>query len=108
MNAPKWLDKTGRSYWKILTPQLERDGILTDATFDLVAIACQAYSTYRKAHETLEEEGRVITSHTGARKTNPMLAVEKQAFEQLCRVFKELGIAKKPELDGGIDVEEFA
>lgn len=107
-NAPKWLNKTAKEYWKRITPSLLQEGILTEATADLIASACAAYSTYREAHEQLETEGRIIVTPSGTVKVNPHVQIEKQAFEQLVRVFKELGIGRKPEIDPlTIDPEEF-
>jgi hypothetical protein len=62
----------------------------------MVAAMAEHYAVYRSAAETLRQEGRVITTHTGARKTNPLVAVEKQAFDCYARGFKELKIRGEP------------
>jgi P27 family predicted phage terminase small subunit len=108
MKSPNWLDKEGRAYWRRVAPTLARDGVLTAATADLLACAAQAFSTYREAGDNLKEQGRVITTKSGTVKPNPWLTVEKQAFETLARVAKELKIAEQPgdtqdELDNWLD-----
>ena len=95
---PDWLDRIGRAYWRQIAPVMRELGKLDDSTIELIAMACQAYSTYRHAVKTLDSEGRVITTHTGARKVNPNLQVEKQAFEQVVRVWRELQMQGKPPL----------
>ncbi len=93
MDAPKWLDRTAKAYWKRVAPSLTQSGKLNPISFDLLAAGAKAYSAYRQAVAKLDEQGRVITAHTGAVKCNPWLTVEKQAFETLARVYKELDLS---------------
>src|SRR5437868_6418265 len=92
MNAPDWLDPIAEQYWCRLTPSLEREGILNDATTELVAMACASYSTYRQARDDLKTQGRV----TAKGRINPLCQVEKDALSQMVRVFKELKICGHP------------
>jgi len=105
--CPDWVENLGKRFWSKVAPQLHRDGILNAKTADLFASACQAYAVYRHAVQVLKEEGRVITTNSGTVKTHPMMSVEKQAFEMLCRVFKELGIANKPVVEVADALEAF-
>jgi P27 family predicted phage terminase small subunit len=90
---PSWLCRTGKAYWRRVVPSLIERGVLNSATCDLLSTAAQAYASYRESQEKLRTEGRVITTHTGAKKVSPWMTVEKQAFEILARVYKELSIA---------------
>lgn len=106
MNPPKWLNQTAKCWWRRVAPTLIQDGVLNAVSAELLSAAADAYSTYRQANEQLVKQGRVITTESGTVKTNPWLTVEKQAFEQLARVMKELNI--KDKLTGGIDeLEDF-
>jgi P27 family predicted phage terminase small subunit len=95
--APVWLSQTARDYWKKWTPALQRDGIMHDGNAELVASLCEHYAAYRESLTHLREQGRVITAHTGAVKTNPWCAIEKQSWEMFCRGFRELGVNVKAE-----------
>jgi len=105
--APEWIDRQAKSFWKRFTPALLREGILNEATYELVASMCQAFSVYLDCVQRLRVEGRVITSHTGAAKVNPLVAVEKQAWEQFVRGFKELKIAGEPMPTASDELEAF-
>ncbi len=85
---PEWLDKTGREYWRRITPALMEDGKLNAVTADLIAAAAQAYSTYRDALKHLSAEGRCVPGTTGVMKASPWLQVEKQAMDQLTRIHR--------------------
>lgn len=109
---PAWLDAMAKDYWKALSGPLHDAGILNVATYELVANMCHAFSTYREAAEKLKKEGRVIKAHTGALKVNPWLTVERTAYDQVLRGYKELGICSdqvKPladELDAFLEGDE--
>lgn len=94
MTPPNWLDKDGKAYFRRVAkahPELSPSGL------ELLALGASAYSTWRNATQQLEAEGRVITSKSGTQTVNPWHRVAKQAFEEVCRVYKELGL-KKPTL----------
>jgi P27 family predicted phage terminase small subunit len=93
---PRFLDATAKAYWRKLLPALEQAGIANEATYELVGTICQAYSTYLLALDHLRKEGRVITSPTGALKSNPWCGVEKDQWSILIRGFKELRIPGEP------------
>jgi len=93
VKPPEWLDKVGRAYWRKVAQPLMLEGLLNPVTADLLATAANAYSTYRLADEMLKEEGRVIKSKGGTMTVNPWARVQKQAFDALCRVYKELQLA---------------
>jgi len=110
-DAPSWLNRDGKTYYRRIAPALRERGILDATTVDLVAMAAHAYSTYREAERHLAEEGRVITTKSGTMKPNPWLTVQKQAFDSLSRVYRQLGVTEdiRPtadDLDSFLDDDE--
>jgi hypothetical protein len=82
--------------------------LLTEATYDMIGTMAENYANFVQAAETLRPGGRVITTHTGARKPHPLVAIEKNCFEMFARAYKELRIAEEkvtPHVGG--ELEEF-
>jgi P27 family predicted phage terminase small subunit len=96
LNAPKFLDKPARSLWRRFAPALHEAGFLTACTRDMVASMVQHYSIYLACVLTLREEGRVLTSKTGAIKSHPLCTTERNAWDCYAKAFKELQIGKEP------------
>jgi len=105
--CPTWVNSQGKAWWKRNAPSLLHVGILHEGTFDLVASMAENFGIYLEANRHLREEGRVIESHTGARKVNPYVQVEKQAWEMYCRAFKELRIIGEPVKGSEDELEQF-
>lgn len=95
LDAPSWLDRMGKLFWRKIAPPLSEEGLLNPVTYDLVASCCAAYSTYREAHEILKKEGRVITTKTTT-KVNPWAQVESKAWDQMIKTFERLGVVGNP------------
>ena len=104
--APDWLDRIGKWYWRYITPALRQTGILHAGTRELVAVMCSAYSTYRRANDKLRAEGRIVPGANGTTKVNPLVTVEKHAFEVMARCHKELKIGKSEILPND-ELEQF-
>jgi P27 family predicted phage terminase small subunit len=83
LTPPTWLDRTAKSYFNRVAPELLQLGKLDSLSLDLIAAASQAYSTYRQTLDTLKDEGRIIVTPSGTKKTLPALAIENQALEKI-------------------------
>jgi P27 family predicted phage terminase small subunit len=81
LTPPKWLDRTAKSYFNRVAPELDRLGKLDPLSLDLIAAASRAKSIYRQTLDILKDEPRVIFTPSGMKKTHPAPAVEKRAFE---------------------------
>lgn len=94
LKAPAWLNKTAKDYWNEIAPVLEKNGILNDASRELVATMCAYYSCFRECEKVLSKEGRYVKSASGLR-LHPMATLQNQAYSNICRGFKELGLKDK-------------
>ena len=87
---PKHLDAIGRETWKKLAPIVQPD----EKTSDVLALFCDGVSNYREAMEELKS-GRVQTSATGMMRINPWVQIQKQAFDQVLKAGRALGLEAK-------------
>lgn len=57
---PSWLGRVARAKWAILAPVLQKRGILTDLSIDLLANACMHWELYVKCYRTVSKDGLVV------------------------------------------------
>ena len=81
--CPEWLDKTAKQKWAKLIPELERLGLLTIIDGDCLAAYCVAWSELRQATETLDKEGRVLSTPSGYRQPHPCVSMQRAALAKL-------------------------
>ena len=84
--CPRWLDKEARAKWKELVPELSRLGLLTVVDGPSLACFCEAWSTFRRACETLAKEGETFTTPKGYIAVHPMVAI-RNASRHAIRLF---------------------
>jgi len=49
LRPPAWMDRHAKTFWRKQAPKLVAMGILTEIDTDLLAVAAETYSTWRKA-----------------------------------------------------------
>lgn len=101
--CPLWLDKEARREWKRLAPQLEKMRLLTEGDLAAFACYCKAYSDLQKAEETLEEEGRIVTTEKGYQMAHPAVAMANQAMKSIKDFAIQFGFT--PSARSRIDLE---
>ena len=58
---PEWLLPLGKDKWAELSALLEKQGVLTTADLDALAMYCQTYAHWRACESWVAENGRVAT-----------------------------------------------
>lgn len=94
-SVPAWLNRSAKALWRKLAQELDAAGTLTEATAETLGLLCQSYGEYRDMTSLLETEGRVITTHTGAKKPHPAAALQKASAELFTRLAAELKLTPK-------------
>ncbi len=87
--CPRWLDKEARAKWRALVPELSRLGLLTIVDGDALAVYCEAWSSFRRACETLAKEGETFTTDKGYVGAHPAVAI-RNAARQAIKAFASL------------------
>jgi P27 family predicted phage terminase small subunit len=77
--CPRWLDKEARAKWKALVPELSRLGLLTCVDGDVLCVYCEAFSSFRRAVETLRREGETFKTKKGYVGVHPAVAIRNAA-----------------------------
>jgi len=95
-DAPKWLDGEARAEWDrivALFTEMERSGQRLMTALDVAALAvyCDAFSDYELARKQVAIEGKVLTTEKGYAYTNPWVAIQKTAAEQIKKFAAEFG-----------------
>ena len=92
-DAPDYLDELGKEKWNQLYPILKRTGVLLATDADILAVCCDAYSTWRKANKELHLAVSLeIETPNGGRQQAPIVATERNARLTYMRALTELGL----------------
>jgi len=85
--APAWLTDDARGKWDELSVLLHAEGLLTKIDCDLLAVYCQTWATWRRAVDSLANDGIAI----GSRK-NPAASVADSTAKLLLNMQREMGL----------------
>ena len=72
-----------------MVPELSRLGLLTIVDGDALAVYCEAWSSFRRACETLAKEGETFTTDKGYVGAHPAVAI-RNAARQAIKAFASL------------------
>lgn len=85
---PAWIDDAAKALWTRIVPELAATGIVTALDETLVAMYCQTYSLWRRAHRHLARFGAVIEG-----RRNPSATTANECAVQLRLMGAELGLS---------------
>lgn len=103
MNPPKTIDKIGKELWRKLEPEIAP---LTNGQACCLEVLCKSYSLFRVADQHLQEHGFLAEGSNGLYKPSPALAAHRQAYEQVLKMAKELGISQQIKTAVADEVDE--
>ena len=90
---PKWLDKEALEKWHALLDLLEKNGLVSSDTLDILVAYCSSYSSWRKTQKMIDKQGMsYVDAKTGNLKRNPLLADLHKYRDQCNRLLPELGM----------------
>jgi len=89
---PAGLGKYGRKAWKEIGNGLYRLGLLTEADIHAFTLFCESHQRYREAKDNLKEEGMVVVTRNGARKS-PWLAIIHQEYAIQDKLMAQFGMS---------------
>lgn len=78
--------------WKLVAPQLQRLGLLTEIDSHALMLFCEAHATFTTAREKLAATGEVVRSPKGYPIWNPYLAIRNRSMEQMRQFMIEFGM----------------
>jgi len=96
------LDEGAKRWWKRLVPILQRQGILSDENFPVVAMICRIESRREAAQCELNQTGLSVEGADGQPMIHPLLRVAQACEDHLRRLYREVGIT--PSARGSISV----
>ena len=79
--------------WERIAPLLERLGLITEIDMAAIHCYCLAWARLLRARQHLAAEGEVITTHTGASKPNPWVAIESESMKLVRAFISEFGLS---------------
>ena len=88
---PDWLTKEGLVYWKTVSAQLDKAGLLSNVDAEALGLYCEATATYALATQHVTRTGRVVKSPSGYPIQSPWLAIQNKAHEQMLKLQQEFG-----------------
>src|SRR5262245_19110187 len=84
-------DPIAAGEWTRLAPLLRKARQITEADRSALVAVCREWSCYLRESDLAHTEGHVITTKTGALKTNPRLAIARGALARCVKLWAELG-----------------
>ena len=90
--CPKWMSNYAKEEWARVYPELDRLGLLTLVDETSFAAYCQAYSRWRKAEESVEDDGPTLVTTNGNVIHNPAAGAANQAMTLMHRYLVEFGM----------------
>ena len=58
--CPAYLDPVARKEWKRVAPELEAQGVLTEASAQILASYCSSFAHFKASEEAIQRDGLVI------------------------------------------------
>jgi P27 family predicted phage terminase small subunit len=96
INPPEYLSQAARLHFLETRALLADANVLTNADVDALALYAQAFATWRKAIEKINELGEVVEVLVNERvvlgEVNPWVKIGRDAFAQVRQYQQELGI----------------
>lgn len=89
--APDWLDEIARECWAYLAPRFARARTLSEVDLDLLAAACERWSTYRQIRKAVGTSWTVDTRANGET-ANPLLGQAQAALKDYRAIMAEFGV----------------
>lgn len=71
--APEWLSEETRAVWDRVVGELSHMRVVTAADADALVVYCQAVVHHRRAVESVERDGMLITGRLGEPVKNPVM-----------------------------------
>jgi P27 family predicted phage terminase small subunit len=90
MNPPVWLGKVAREYWR----RIAKCVTVTQSNQDALALLCDGLDLYRTAKAETERDGITVPGYGNTVRPHPALAIQRQAFDQIFKSAKLLGLGQ--------------
>jgi P27 family predicted phage terminase small subunit len=65
--CPSYLDKVAKAEWKRVGPELEQQGVLTEASAQILASYCSSFAHFKASEEAIQRDGLVINITSSTR-----------------------------------------
>lgn len=92
LDAPEYLTGGAADKWAELAPMLSRNGLLTEADLDALALYCSTWKRWREAEDAIEEHGSVTTAQSGYKQASAHTTLAKQYRSDLLKLGDRLGL----------------
>ena len=89
IKPPRWLCKEGRKEWRVVAPELERLGLLTNIDVSTLAVYCDAVARYAEATKAIQENGPVMKYTNTAGETNSIRSPWVQIANQYATIIRQ-------------------
>ena len=90
--VPEWLPEQGRELWKLVSPELHRLGILTQADIPAFVVLCLCYGEAMKAAQAVRDQGHTTMGDKGALKKHPEVTILNEMLAQFRQWCVEFGM----------------
>ncbi len=88
---PDWLTGDALGYWKPLSDQLDKAGLLSTVDAEALGLYCESVAEYAEASKQVKKFGRVIKSPSGYPMQSPWVSIRNKAHEQMLKLQQEFG-----------------
>jgi P27 family predicted phage terminase small subunit len=107
IKPPSYLPPLAKKEWRVILPQLQSLGLISDLDIYGLAAYCNAYATWVDALGQIKKTGALVRSPNGYPMPSPWIKISRDAQDEMMRWLKEFGMTpaarSRVSVEGGDD-----
>jgi len=92
IKPPSYLPPLAKKEWKVILPQLQALGLISDLDIYGLAAYCNAYATWVDALGEIKKHGSLVMSPNGYPMPSPWIKISRDALAEMMQWLKEFGM----------------
>lgn len=103
---PDYLGTYGKKEWKRIFPLLEKNGLITDADYTMLAAYCQSVNNWIYAEKSKKADGDFYITDKGNEVQRPCVGIANAALANILKFGREFGLSPASRADLNVDAAE--
>lgn len=103
---PPYLGTYAKKEWKRILPLLEKNGLITDADYIMLAGYCQSVDTWIVAEKAKRANGMTDVTNKGNVIQRPEVGIANSALQNILKFGREFGLSPSSRADFDVDKAE--
>ena len=100
--APRWLPKYGKQFWRIYSPLLKSYGLLTELDSVAFEMLCVNYAVFRETAEIFQKEGLLTIDERKLTRKHPAITIYLNFSKLFLNLLRDFGMT--PSSRNGLDI----